>query len=322
MKFLVFIETDNGAVVASSWEALGKALALSDDVEAVVIGQGVAEGAAQAGARGAKKVYVIDDAGREPFDLDLYAADVKAVLAASGADALLAVHTGNGRDLAAAVGADLNAGFIADCLDIRLDDSALVGTRPIYSGNILADAHTNSQPQILTLRPRAASPAVDTGASAEIVNLAPAEAARRIQVLNVEHAETGEISLTDASIIVSGGRGVSKDPELGFKIIGELAETLGAAVGASRAAVDAGYIEYKHQVGQTGKVVRPDLYIACGISGAVQHLAGMGASKIIVAINKDSEAPIFSVANYGIVGDLFKVVPALTAAAKVRLDKS
>ncbi|NOZ71560.1 MAG: electron transfer flavoprotein subunit alpha/FixB family protein [Chloroflexi bacterium] len=322
MKILVFIETDDGAVLPSSWEALGKALSLSDDVDAVVIGQGVAEVAKQTGARGAKKVYVIDDASREPFDLDLYAADVKAVLSESNADVLLATHTGNGRDLAAAVGADLNAGFIADCLDIRLEGDTLVGTRPIYSGNILADVRTDSHPQIFTIRPRAATPAQDTGASAEIIDFAPADVAKKIEVLNIEHAEKGEISLTDANIVVSGGRGVAKDPELGFKLIGELAETLGAAVGASRAAVDAGYIEYKHQVGQTGKVVRPDLYIACGISGAVQHLAGMSASKIIVAINKDPEAPIFSVSNYGIVGDLFEYVPALTAAAKAKLHKS
>lgn len=322
MKILVFIETDNGAVHSSSWEALGKALSLSDDVSAVVIGHNVDDVRAQAGARGARTVYVIDDASRATFDLDLYTADVKAVLAASDADAFLAIHTGNGRDLAAAVGADLNAGFVADCLDLRLDDDTLVGTRPIYSGNILADAKTSSHPQIATLRPRAATAAAETGASAEVVTLPPTAVESRVQVLAVEHAETGEISLTDANIIVSGGRGVAKDPELGFKIIGELADTLRAAVGASRAAVDAGYIEYKHQVGQTGKVVRPDLYIACGISGAVQHLAGMSASKLIVVINKDSEAPIFSVANYGIVGDLFDVVPAMNSAARSKLHKA
>ncbi len=321
MKILVFIETDNGDVVASSWEALGKALSLSDDVAALVVGHNVGDVASEAGARGASVVYVVDDASRAEFDLDLVVADTKAALAEAGTNALLAVHTGNGRDLAAAVAADLNAGFLADCLELRQEDGVLVGVRPLYSGNILADVRAASDVQIATLRPRSAEAAANTGASADIVTLQPAAVDSRMQVLEVKHAETGEISLTDANVIVSGGRGVAKDPELGFKLIRELADTLGAAVGASRAAVDAGFIEYKHQVGQTGKVVRPDMYIACGISGAVQHLAGMSSSKIIVAINKDSEAPIFSVANYGIVGDLFEVVPAMNEAFKAKLNK-
>jgi electron transfer flavoprotein alpha subunit len=152
--------------------------------------------------------------------------------------------------------------------------------------------------------------AVDPGVS---------EGAIKEQVLAVKSTDSGEISLTDASKIVSGGRGVAQDPAKGFALVGELASSIGAAVGASRAAVDAGFIPYKHQVGQTGKTVKPDLYIACGISGAIQHLAGMGGSKVIVAINKDGEAPIFEKANYGIVGDLYEVVPALTAEFKKRL---
>jgi len=320
MQILVFIETDSGAAVASSWEALGKALSLSDWVTALVVGENVGDVAAEAGSRGAKTVYVIDDPSRALFDLDLYAADASQVLSRSEADAFLASHTGNGRDLMAAVGFDHHVGVLADCLDLSVADKAkLVGLRPIYSGNILVDATATGPVQLATLRPRAAAPAEPTEASADIVSVAPAAVAGRVEVQKVERAEAGEVSLTDANVVVSGGRGVSKDPELGFKLIGELADTLGAAVGASRAAVDAGYIAYKHQVGQTGKIVRPDLYIACGISGAVQHLAGMNASKVIVAINKDSEAPIFSVANYGIVGDLFDVVPAMNEAAQAKL---
>ena len=319
MQILVFIETDGGAAVASSWEALGKALSLTDWVTALVIGENVGDVAAEAGARGAKTVYVIDDASRALFDLDLYAADAGNVLSQSEADAFLASHTGNGRDLMAAVGFDRHVGVLADCLDLNADGGKLTGLRPIYSGNILVDATASGSVQLATLRPRAAAPAADIGASADIVNVVPADIAGRVEVQKVERAEAGEVSLTDASVVVSGGRGVSKDPELGFKLIGDLADTLGAALGASRAAVDAGYIAYKHQVGQTGKIVRPDLYIACGISGAVQHLAGMNASKVIVAINKDSEAPIFSVANYGIVGDLFDVVPAMNEAAQAKL---
>ena len=320
MQILVFIETDGGAAVASSWEALGKALSLSDWVTALVIGENIGDVVAEAGARGAKTVFAVDAPSRAVFDLDLYTADAENVLSQSEADAFLASHTGNGRDLMAAVGYDRNSGVLADCLDLSVGDKArLVGLRPIYSGNILVDATETGSVQFATLRPRSASPAEDVGGSADVVAVDAVAIDSRVEVQKIEHAEAGEVSLTDASVIVSGGRGVSKDPEAGFQLIGELAGTLGAAVGASRAAVDAGFIEYKHQVGQTGKVVRPDLYIACGISGAVQHLAGMGSSKVIVAINKDSEAPIFSVANYGIVGDLFDVVPAMNEAAKAKL---
>ncbi|MCS7038916.1 MAG: hypothetical protein NZP34_04875, partial [Caldilineales bacterium] len=208
MKTLVFIETDSGVAVGSSWEALGKALSLGGEVEALVIGHAVEAVAAEAGARGATKVYRIDDPGRALFDLELYTEDVKAVLAETNADALLASHTGNGRDLAAAVGFDLGVGVIADCLELKAEDGKLVGTRPIYSGNILVDVRVDGRPQIATLRPRAVAPAPVTGATAPIVDVAPAAAKARVQVQAVERAETGEISLTDASIIVSGGRGV------------------------------------------------------------------------------------------------------------------
>jgi len=322
MKFLVYIETDLGDAIASSWEALGAALSLSDDVEAVVIGARVSVAAEEAVERGAKKVYVVEDDTRALFDLDRVLADVKNVLGMSGADAFLASHTNNGRDLAAALGVESGAGVIADALELSLEGDKLKGVRGIYSGNILVDVTVDGSPQIATLRPRAFSPAEkEEGRTAEVVLVDPADVDSPYEVLEVKRAEKGEISLTEASIIVSGGRGVAKDPELGFNLIRELASVLGAAVGASRAAVDAGFISYDHQVGQTGKVVRPDLYIACGISGAVQHLAGMGSSKIIVAINKDPEAPIFSVANYGIVGDLFEVVPAMTEAAREKLGK-
>ena len=321
MKFLVYIETDSGDVVASSWEALGAALSLSDDVEAIVVGDKISVVVEDTVKRGVKKVYVVEDETRTLFDLERHLADVKNVLDMSGADAFLASHTSNGRDLAAALGADKHAGVLADALELSVDGDKLKGVRGVYSGNILVDVTVDGAPQIATLRPRAFAAAEDTGSSADVVLVDPADADSPYEVLSVERAETGEVSLTEASIIVSGGRGVAKDPELGFDLIRELAGLLGAAVGASRAAVDAGFISYDHQVGQTGKVVRPDLYIAAGISGAVQHLAGMGSSKVIVAINKDPEAPIFSVANYGVVGDLFEVVPALSEVAREKLDK-
>jgi len=321
MKFLVYIETDSGDAIASSWEALGAALGLNSDVEAVVIGDKISVAVEEAVKRGAQKVYVVEDETRALFDLERHLADVKNVLAMSGADAFLASHTINARDLAAALGADTGAGIIADALELSVDGDKLKGVRGIYSGNVLVDVTVDGAPQIATLRPRAFSAAEGDNSGAEVVLVDPADADSPYEVLGVERAETAEVSLTEASIIVSGGRGVAKDPELGFDFVRELAGVLGAAVGASRAAVDAGFISYDHQVGQTGKVVRPDLYIAAGISGAVQHLAGMSASKVIVAINKDEEAPIFTVANYGIVGDLFEVLPAISEAAREKLDK-
>ena len=171
------------------------------------------------------------------------------------------------------------------------------------------------------MRPRSFATPEPGAASGDVVALSVDVSGVGEEVLEVRAADTSEVSLTDAGIIVSGGRGVQKDPEAGFALVGDLADVLGAAMGASRAAVDAGFIPYKHQVGQTGKTVKPDLYIAAGISGAIQHLAGMGNSKVIVAINTDGEAPIFEKANYGIVDDLFAVLPALTEEFKTRLGK-
>jgi electron transfer flavoprotein alpha subunit len=199
-------------------------------------------------------------------------------------------------------------------------EGQLVATRTIYTGNILTDLVFRGQPQIATVRARAfAMPEPDPARSGEIVPVMAelGEDEIPIKIVGFEEIGAGEVSVADANVIVSGGRGV-KGPE-GFEPIRELASVLGAAVGASRAAVDAGWISYPHQVGQTGKTVRPDLYIACGISGAIQHLAGMRTSKVIVAINKDSEAPIFQIADYGIVDDLFGIVPALTKALRERL---
>ena len=217
------------------------------------------------------------------------------------------------------VACDLGAGLAPDAVDLRVEGGKLVAVRSVYSNNILTDIVYSSPVQVASVRPRS-FPMPEAGAAGgEVKEVAPALGDIKEQVVEVKSTDSGEISLTDASKIVSGGRGVSQDPAKGFALISDLAASLGAAVGASRAAVDAGYIPYKNQVGQTGKTVKPDLYIACGISGAIQHLAGMGGSKVIVAINKDKEAPIFERASYGIVGDLYEVVPALTAEFKKRL---
>jgi electron transfer flavoprotein alpha subunit len=228
-----------------------------------------------------------------------------------------------------------------DVTAIDVENGRVVVTRPVYAGKLLAKAVCESNPQLITTRIRAfPKPEANESLSGTPVAVSPAmdEGAIPTKVVGYSQA-AGGVSLTDAAVIVSGGRGVSNNPALtppagldekqteiwraqqGFKLVGELAGVLGGAMGASRAAVDAGYIPYEHQVGQTGKVVSPDLYIACGISGAIQHQAGMRSSKLIVAINKDPEAPIFRMARYGVVGDLFAIVPVLSEAFRKRLGK-
>ena len=244
---------------------------------------------------------------------------VLAVLLALSAAVLIGA-TFRGRELGPALAVDLDTGCIADCTALELEDGRLVATRPIYAGKLLCKCVIpERRPQIVTTRSRAfPRPQPDPARSGQVTRVQPvlAEEAIACKVTGFREA-AGGVSLADAAVIVSGGRGVG-GPE-GFAPLRELAQVLGAALGASRAAVDAGWVPYEHQVGQTGKTVSPDLYIACGISGAIQHQAGMRTSKVIIAINKDPEAPIFKLAHYGIVGDLFKVVPALTTAFKEKL---
>jgi electron transfer flavoprotein alpha subunit len=236
---------------------------------------------------------------------------------------------------------DLNTGVLPDVIALEVKDGALLATRPIYAGKLLCKVTCLTRPQLVTLRGRAFNklpPEPSRAGTLTRVTPVMSEAEIPSKVESYAAGEAG-VSLTDASVIVSGGRGISNNPSLtppagldekqaeiwkaqqGFKLIESLALVLHAAVGASRAAVDAGYIPYAHQVGQTGKVVSPDLYIACGISGAIQHQAGMRTSKVIVAINRDPEAPIFKLARYGVVGDLYAIIPALTEAFRKRLGK-
>jgi electron transfer flavoprotein alpha subunit len=325
MSVLVYVEQFNGKAAPVSWEVLGKGKELAGQLggklAAVVIGDGVEAVAKEAVSYGADVVHLVEDASLAAYRVDPYAAVVEDLIKAHGPKIVLFPATTRGKDLSAVVACDLDAGLAADCSDLSLVDGGLAAVRPVFSGNLLTTVVFKSPVQIASVRPRSFPTPEPTAVGGEIKKssaVAPATGMRE-EVKAFEVTTTGEISLTDAKIIVSGGRGVSKDPALGFKLVKELADTLGGAMGASRAAVDAGYIPYKYQVGQTGKVVRPDLYIANGISGAIQHLAGMGSSKIIVAVNKDPEAPIFAVANYGVVGDLYEVVPALSAEFKKRL---
>ncbi|MGD8584846.1 MAG: electron transfer flavoprotein subunit alpha/FixB family protein [Chloroflexota bacterium] len=316
----VWIEQFNGQMKSISHEMLGAgrqaAGALNQPLTAVVLGDGVADLASQAFDLGADHVLGADDAALGQFKVEAYGPLLAGLARERAPHALIFGASTRGRDLAAWVAAELDAGLVADGMALAVEGDTVKVTRPVYTGKLQAEVFVSGQPQILTLRSRAFAPAESTGKSGEAEWVAADISGISTEIVDFASSE-GTVSLNDATIIVSGGRGVG-GPE-GFQPIQALADVLGGAMGASRAAVDAGWIPYEHQVGQTGKTVSPDLYIACGISGAIQHQAGMRTSKIIVAINKDPDAPIFKLASYGIVGDLFKVVPALTAEFKSRL---
>lgn len=339
----VWIESFEGQANPLSWEALGAGRGLADSLglplTALVFGDNAAAIAESAGHYGADAVLVCDDATLQGFRLEPYAALLSKLVQDNQPQVVLAVGTSRARELLAASAADTDSGLLTEVTDFSLqDDGTIQATRPVYAGKIIATAALDpGGTQFLALRARAFKPLeADNSRSATVTPvdavLSEDEIATKIESFE---SETGTVSLTDAAIIVSGGRGMANNPkdaptdaadaaiwkaQDGFEnTLKPCAELLGAAIGASRAAVDAGFIPYAHQVGQTGKTVSPDLYIACGISGAIQHQAGMRTSKIIVAINKDADAPIFKLARYGIVGDLYQVVPALTAALRKKL---
>ena len=327
MSVLVWIEQVQGSPLANSWEVLGAGRKLADSLGAplvaAVIGSDTAATAEAARTYGADTVLTLTSPALANYALSGYAAALKQAVAESGATVVLAAASTRGREVTATVACELGAGLAPDAVDLRIEGGQLLAVRSIYSNNILTDVTFSSPVQVASVRARS-FPMPEAGpARGEVkaVDASASAAAIKEQVVEIKASDSGEVSLTDASKIVSGGRGVSQDPAKGFALVADLANALGAAVGASRAAVDAGYVPYKYQVGQTGKTVKPDLYIAAGISGAIQHLAGMGSSKVIVAINKDAEAPIFEKATYGVVGDLYEVLPALTAELKKRLGK-
>ena len=345
-KIWVFVDQFKGQALPASWEVVFAGRKLADQmgtgVTAVLIGSGLDELANQAIHYGADEVLQADDPSLEDYRAHAYAA-VLAKAAAEGEQEIILFPTSTrGREMAGMASIDLNTGVLVDVIEMALEGDQLSAIRPVYAGKLLSKVVCSAKPQLVTLRGRAFDkPVADERRSGTITKIPAAMAADEIktQVSGYQKSESG-VSLTDASVIVSGGRGTSNNPNLeppaditdeneieiwkaqqGFKLIGDLANVLGAAVGASRAAVDAGYVPYSHQVGQTGKVVTPDLYVAAGISGAIQHLAGMRSSKVIVAINKDPDAPIFKYARFGVVGDLYKILPPFTEAMKERLGK-
>jgi electron transfer flavoprotein alpha subunit len=309
-KFLVIAEVRGGALRQVTLEAVQAAkLAGADSISAVVLGSGITGLATELAGYVDGTVYAVDDVALENYNPELYVSALEGVLQAAGADVIVLGHTALGRDLAPALAAKLALGQLSDVISIA--DG--VYTRPIYAGKAFAAKTLVDDRGIVTVRPNNFTAAVG-GKGGSVQDVAYGGTHLRTLVKSVVRNTSGKVDLTEAKVIVSGGRGVKSAD--GFKVLEELADTLGGAVGASRAACDAEYCDYSLQIGQTGKVVTPDLYIACGISGAIQHLAGMSGSKVIVAINKDPEAPIFQLADYGIVGDLFEVVPLLTAEFK------
>jgi electron transfer flavoprotein alpha subunit len=320
----VWVEQASGQVDSIAWETLGLARRLAEGlggkVGAIILGEKAAEVAGLAIQYGADKVFTADDITLTHFRLEPYAAIVVKLAREQEPAALLLGASNAGLELAAYVAARLGVGLAPDCLDLTVKDDRLVATRPMLAGNVLARLTFGpARPWMATIRGRVFPvPVLDPGRSGEITEVRPVLAEAEI-VCKIEGFESAadRVSLANANVIIAGGRGVG-GPD-GFGPLKELAEVLGGAVAASRAVVDAGWLPYAHQVGQTGKTVQPDLYIACGISGAVQHLAGMKTARCIVAINKDPEAPIFNYAHFGIVGDLFEYVPALTVEFKRRL---
>ncbi|ASS63947.1 MULTISPECIES: electron transfer flavoprotein subunit alpha/FixB family protein [Bacillus amyloliquefaciens group] len=316
-KVIVLGEIRDGALRNVTFEAIaaGKTISGGGDVIGVLMGKGAADAASELIQYGADKVFTADSPGLSQYTADGYAAVLGDLIENEKPDAVIFGHTSMGKDLSPKLAARFETGLISDSTDVSVTGDNIVFTRPIYSGKAFEQVISTDPFILATIRPNNIQALEkDANRTGDIEELAAPPADLRTVIEEVVKKTADGVDLSEAKIIVAGGRGVkSKD---GFEPLKELAEVLGAAVGASRGACDAEYCDYSLQIGQTGKVVTPDLYIACGISGAIQHLAGMSNSKVIVAINKDPEAEIFKIADYGIVGDLFEVVPLLTQEFK------
>ena len=314
---LVFCELKDGQIRKPSAEALSEGRRLADasgkKLGALFAGASCA-GSAEAAKYGPDLILCAESPTLASYSSDAFAHLIADAIQAKGATVLLAAATAVGKDVIPRTAARLHAGYASDVTGLSMVDGKLQALRPVFAGKAFATTTFTSAVQVATTRPNVFPAAEKAGAGATETLAAPAGDFKSI-VKEILAKASGKVDLSEANIIVSGGRGMKDGAN--FKILEELADAIGGVVGASRAAVDAGWgLPHSMQVGQTGKVVSPTLYIACGISGAIQHIAGMSGSKFIVAINKDSEAPIFKLANYGIVGDLFEVVPELTKAAK------
>lgn len=318
MKVLVFIEQRDGKIKSSAHEALTVAAKLagsSSNLAAVLIGKGVTDAAGQLAGWGADTIYVCDSPDHALYNVQAYANGVEAAIKAFSPELVLGVASPMGRDLFPRLTARLDGGILTDLVALEAHGSSITGVKPMYAGKCLVDvAIEGAKIAFATIRQNV-FPAQKPGtgaAKATAVTAAPSDG--KIKTIEIRKGKSAKPDLTEASLIISGGRAMANADN--FKILAECADVIGATVGASRAAVDSGYASHDMQVGQTGKTVNPNLYIACGISGSIQHMAGMRTSKVIVAVNTDKDAPIFSVASYGIVADLFQVVPLLTQRFK------
>ncbi|MGB2869109.1 MAG: electron transfer flavoprotein subunit alpha/FixB family protein [Bacteroidota bacterium] len=324
MKILAFAEQRDNKLKKTAFEVVRTARTIADqaggDVVALLIGGSVQSLAGTLGGFGAKRVIVVEDPKLANYSTTAYAKIVAEVAKKEQADVVMMSATAMGKDCAPRIAVKLDAGFASDCTALKVDSGEIIATRPVYAGKALTDVKITSPAKVFTLRPNVFSAGSSNGTTATVepLKVALTDADFGSVVRSVTKA-AGKIDVAEADIIVTGGRGL-KAPE-NFRMIEELAATLGGAVGASRAVVDAGWRPHDEQVGQTGKTVSPSLYVAIAVSGAIQHLAGMSSSKYIVAINKDKEAPIFQVADYGIVGDAFEIVPAMTREVKKLLGK-
>ena len=324
MKILVFAEQRDSKFKKPAYEAVKTARMLADklscEVVAIVVGDNIQSIAPALGGFGAHKVLAAEDGKLARYAPNAYARIVAEAALAQGTTVVLMAATALGKDLAPRVAVKLDAGLASECTGLDIQGGEILATRPVFAGKALAQLKVTSVVKVFTLRPNVFSSGESSGVSAAVekvsINLTDQDLSCIVKEMK---QSSGKIDVAEANIIVTGGRGL-KGPE-GFGMIEDLAGALGAAVGASRAVVDAGWRPHEEQVGQTGKTVSPSLYVAVAVSGAIQHLAGMSSSKYIVAINKDKDAPIFQAATYGIVADAFEIVPALAAEVKKLLGK-
>jgi electron transfer flavoprotein alpha subunit len=324
MKILAVAEQRDNKLKKTAFEITKAARTIADhvsgEVVALVIGENAQSVAGALGGYGANRVVVVDNPKLKLYSTTAYAKIVADVARKEQASIILFAATAMGKDCAPRVAVKLDAGLAADCTALKVSNGDVLATRPIYAGKVTTEIRVISPTKVFTLRPNVFSSGVSSGSTATVENMnIPLSDSDFGAFVKEVTQSSGKIDVAEADIIVTGGRGL-KGPE-NFKMIEELAAAFGGAVGASRAVVDAGWRPHDEQVGQTGKTVSPSLYVAVAVSGAIQHLAGMSSSKYIVAINKDKEAPIFQVASYGIVGDAFEVVPALTLEVKKMLGK-
>lgn len=318
MKVLVFLEQRDGKIKSSAFEALtvaSKIAGSASSVAAVIVGNGVAGQTSQLAGWGADTVYVADAAENALYNIQNYANGVEAAIKAFSPELVLGVASPMGRDIFPRLAARMNGAILTDVVSLEGHGSGVSGVKPMYAGKCLADVATEgAKISFVTIRQNvfAAQKSGNGSANPSPINAAAGDG--KIKTIEIRKGKSAKPDLTEAALIISGGRAMANADN--FKILHECADVIGATVGASRAAVDSQYATHDMQVGQTGKTVNPNLYIACGISGSIQHMAGMRTSKVIVAVNTDKDAPIFSVASYGIVGDLFQVVPLLTSRFK------